>query len=141
MDKKTLWANTGGVDISLDSLSPGVSREKAPMPSMNQLSGQQFGMQSSGMMSNQFSPQSYNQNMMTMQNGMTNMNLGMNQVRMQQNMAMRPNVAMHNPNMGMVNMGMQNTTMAMGVNRNMNQMGYGMGVSQQQTNFAQFKAS
>ena len=111
------------------------------MPSMNQLSGQQFGMQSSGMMGNQFSQPSYNQNMMTMQNGMANMNLGMNQVRMQQNMAGRPNMVMQNPNMGMVNVGMQNTTMALGMNRNMNQMGYGMGVSQQQTNFPQFKAS
>ena len=49
-NKSTMWANTGGVDISLDSLTPGVSREKPPMPSMNQLTNTNMPGMQSGMM-------------------------------------------------------------------------------------------
>ena len=142
-NKSTLWANTGGVDISLDSLSPGVSKGKSPvLPSMNQLSGQQqfcaqpqqqqFNMQSQGFVQqpsgNMISPQQQQQqqqqyyNMQSQQNmmNMANMNLGMSPMRMPtQPGMMRPNMGM---NMGMnQNMGQQQ--MNMGVRMNMQSMG------------------
>jgi len=140
-NKKTMWANTGGVDISLDSLTPGASREKAPLPSMNQLSHTQpaYGMTNTapiGMAPQQYNMQTGN-NMMPLQTGMNNMNLGNSPMRMQGNAGMRPNTGMQMPNMGM-QMGMTQQQQ-MGFRMNMQPMASSnMNMNQ---NFAQFKAS
>ena len=124
-----MWSNTGGVDISLDSLSPGASKGKAPLPSMNQLSGQPIMMQQpAGMVGQQ---QFYNnQQTMMMNNRMANMNLGMpSPVRMQSS------AGMMQPNMGR-QMGMGHPQMNIGMNMNMQAQ-----QPQMQQNFTQFKAS
>jgi len=101
--KSTMWSGTG-VDISLDNLTPGGINRKNPMPSMNQLSGQQFQppeqhqhQQQQGLYNMQQAIQS---NMVN--NNMSGMNMGvMARMPMQQQMGMmQPNM-----NMQMVNMG------------------------------------
>lgn len=145
-NKATLWSNTG-VNISLDSLSPGANRNKPAMPSMNQMSGQSFvspAMQQPMMMGQAYNtmPQQPQYGMPQQQNMMmANMNLGMSpqmRMQMQPNMGMQSNMAMR-PNMGLQQP--MNRQMGMGNNiMSMQQMGM-TSQTQMNQNFAQFKAS
>lgn len=125
-NKSTLWANTGGLDISLDSLSPGAVREKPAMPSMNQMMPQQ----------------QYQQNVNMMNNRMANMNFSPQQQQPNASpMRMQPGMMQPMGGMGMRPMGVQQNVMS-GM-----QMSGGMGMTMQPTgmsnnsNFTQFKAS
>jgi len=116
--QNTLWANTG-VDISLDSLSPGASRQKPAMPSMNQMQGGVMAAPMGSPYGAQPQQQSYAQNMNMMNRGMTNLNF--NNTQQQQTPMMRGGAQP----MGGMQMNMQSGTMGQMNN----------------TNFAQFKAS
>ncbi|XP_012560638.1 clathrin interactor 1 isoform X2 [Hydra vulgaris] len=141
-DKKNLWSNSGGVDISLDYLKPGVTRPKAPLPSMNQMSNNySVGQQQPGI--NWLGGQSniQQQNLM-MNNNMSNLGMHSSTVRMQNMSPVRSNIGM-STNMGMpTNMGMSIPT-HMGQNKMVQPIGMqiNMQPTSQQINFAQFKAS
>lgn len=126
--KSTMWSGTG-VDISLDSLTPGGGQNKNPMPSMNQLAGQAprqpqpqpQPQQQQGFYNMQQQQQQMQPNMMMMNNNMGNMNLGMSNGRMpvQSSMGMRPNMNMQ---MNMSQPMMNQTQMSMGMNMNAHNM-------------------